>query len=67
MPQPPSRLTNSLIRRLNRSCEELRASGKCADDFECIHIGWCHDAWRMVDAAEAGSVVDAELRSSLHD
>lgn len=39
------RLTNGLIRKLNKACEALREAGKCGDSYECFCIGWCEDAW----------------------
>lgn len=43
------RLTNGLIRKLNKSCQSLRNAGKCKNDYECFAIGWCGDAWRMAE------------------
>lgn len=45
----PAKLTNGLIANLNAACATLRDEGKCGDEYECYCIGWCSDAWRIVD------------------
>ena len=41
------RMTDELIRKLNKSCEALRAAGNCAD--ECMDIGWCPASWSGIE------------------
>ena len=48
-------MTDGLIRKLNESCEALRAAGKCRD--ECIDIGWCADCW---SSTEINNEIDGE-------